>query len=34
MKTLKTITVLATFFVAFGTFAQNSKDKQIIEDAK
>lgn len=34
MKVLKTITVLAMLLIAFGTYAQNSKDQKIIEDAK
>lgn len=33
MKILKSITVLAMLFIAFGTFAQSSKDQQVIKDA-
>lgn len=34
MKNLKSIAIVAALLVAFASFAQNSKDKQIIEDAK
>lgn len=34
MKILQSMTILAMFFLTFGTFAQNSKDQQVIEDAE
>lgn len=34
MKILKTVTVLAMLFMAFGTFAQTKEDQRIIDDAQ
>src|SRR5690606_13193109 len=34
MKILKTFTVMAMFLMVYGSFAQNSKDQKIIDDAE